>query len=308
MGNDNSKQPPSCDTYISDTVPLCNNPRSVDWIGKLKATEPCKVLDTFLGEPDECVGRGGCPLHYDLKHDCNGGSVCTKQHPSQVPHFKGVELNDNVRKMLCCSSEFDKSKCESKYCGSGGSGCPGLMQNECSVISKDYPKSRDSSSKVNIDFSKVNIKTDKNKYIFMYQDYPLCGCYDQDAQAFESKRRGVKVSGNGGDTELTVAMSVPPSCWFGPCRNPYIFGNTPSCSQSISVCLQENDIEYGDGSSGNKANLRNDCSASAGGSGNSPSDDDDESENGDVNYTLLFLLIIAAVIFSMCSSAIIAFS
>lgn len=304
MGNDQSL--PSCQNFITTNRPLCNHGPKVDWVNALKSKNPCGMLDTFLAEPQECVGNGGCPLHYTATGACDGGGICIKNDITQNPHFSDVELNDNARKMLCCASNFEKGKCESQFCGPDASGCPGLMQRECATLGQDYPKDRNTMKVTNIDLSKVNQKTDKNKYIFAYQDYPSCGCYDTDAQEFESRRRGVKVASGGSDTQLSVAMSVPPSCWFGPCRNPYIYGPTPSCSQSISVCLQDNEIEYGNDSSQNTVNLRNDCGADASvsggdssnaGTGTSSPDSTSEEES---DFLTEYLWIIIAVLILMC--------
>lgn len=261
MGGGGSK---SCRERATSSVPACAQPKQIDWLSTYKASNPCTTIDHFNAAPDICLDDT-CPLHYTRTSDC----TCTKNNILTVDAIRGYTDSD-AHIADCCDGTAPRHTCPSKYCRSSGaagsgSGCATFMQSYCTKKMKNYPIEASSGHKINIDWNSVDYTTDPNLFIFMWQHYPRCACFDHDGQKFDSKRRHVMYRDDSGQQSF-VSVDIgqnPPNCWFKQCKDPYIYGQQKNCSTAISVCTQFADITIQDAKM-SPVSLSNNCTANTG--------------------------------------------
>ena len=256
----------NCRDWASNDVPACPQPKDVDWLTADNAKYPCSIVDKYMSSPELCVDNK-CPLFYSWhpSREC----VCQKKSYTDVPALKGYNKS-YAHRADCCDGTADRTLCASEYCrksaaSGAGPGCARFMEDYCTRKQARYPKLAKTGQKIQLQWDEIDFKTDPDQFIFMWQEFPRCACYDTDGQKFDALRRHVMYSTIDGQ-EVSVALNMgdnPANCWFKPCKDPYIYGQPKSCTHAVSVCGQFAKISQGT-SSMSPVTLTNDCQANAG--------------------------------------------
>ena len=166
----------------------------------------------------------------------------------------------------CCDGTAQRHTCESNYCRS--SGRVGLAQGVLVYAYRrnkaSYPQEASSGSKISINWDQISYMSDPNQFIFMWQHYPRCACYDEDGQKFDAK-----------DDMLCIKIAATKLicfCRFGcalriagsSTARLYIYGQAGVCNTAITVCTQFADITVQGDSSMSPVTLSNNCTANTG--------------------------------------------
>ena len=263
MGGGGSKS--SCRDHATSSRPACRPAKDVDWLKSYTASDPCTAVDQFKNSEQDCLDDK-CPLWYTRTSDC----VCSKQNILEVTTLSGYTDTD-AHKADCCDGTAERHTCESNYCRSSGAkgagpGCASFMQTYCRKKARFYPQEASTGSKIIVDWDKINYLSDPNHFVFMWQHYPRCACYDEDGQKFDAKRRHVMFRDNSGQNSfVSVDLgSNPANCWFKHCKAPYIYGNAGVCNTAITVCAQFSEITVQGDSNMSPVTLTNNCIANTG--------------------------------------------
>lgn len=259
MGQGESK---SCREHANNSLPACPHEKNIDWIQQVKGLNPCSTVDTFISSPLVCLDDK-CPLYYTRTDDC----ICTKDPIMTVDALQGFNFSD-THIADCCDGTAPRHTCPSNYCRASGAagagpGCAKFMEKYCQSKSTMYPRNA-SGEKISIDWDSIDYTSDPKQFIFLWQHYPRCACYDEDGQKFDAKRRHV-IFNDGNQTQF-VSMDMtknPPNCWFKHCKSPYIYGQKSVCNTAITVCAQFSDITIQGDSNMSPITLSNECTANA---------------------------------------------
>lgn len=202
--------------------------------------------------------------------------TCGKNHVVCKRNLTPTEENSDNELYNCCSGiKKGAINCSSDYCvaaagatnGNTETKCHSFLPKYCKQLAAGYPKVKNSAGKYSVMQDKatwlnnVTPATDRTNVTFLSDEYPGCGCNDDDYVNFTKKKYVlVKYNTKGGGGEIDISADVTLKCWFGPCATAASkdYTGAPNCTYSACVAVQDNAIT----GAGDKK-LVNTCTASA---------------------------------------------